>query len=73
MVPNSLTQNFSQIGLMVMTLLTFLCNPNPNPNPIPNANPNPNPNPRHNPNTLYSMFYNNNIGHMQFTFCDLMY
>ena len=63
MDPISLTQNCNQIQHMVMTLLTFLCNPNPNPNP----------NPRHNPNTLYPIFYNKNIGHMQFAFCDLMY
>ena len=46
-----------------MTLFTFLCNPNP----IPSANP------RHKPITLSSIFYNKNIGQMQFTFCDLMY
>ena len=63
MDPNSLTQNCSQIRHMVMTLLTFLCNPNP----IPSANP------RHKPITLSSIFYNKNIGQMQFTFCDLMY
>ena len=63
MLPNSLTQNCSQIRHMVMTLLTFLCNPNPNPSA----------NPWHKPITLSSIFYNKNIGQMPFTFGDLMY
>ena len=46
MVPNSITQNFSQIEHMDMTVLTFSCNPNPNPSTCP----------MHNPDTLIQYF-----------------